>query len=203
MGQELGIGPLQALNGIDCIQGRPTVSPQLMLALIKRDCPASVVIMTEKDGVYSCKMSRSSSPSDLEQSFTATWDIARASKLGLAHKDNYIKQASVMLMWRAVGEAARKIFPDIIKGLYFPDEMITNYDVHKTDENGDLIESNNDLISLDDLRALSANMRQLDFSADKVRSICDQEFGIVDPKLLKKNQLVKLNEILNKGSAET
>src|SRR5436190_5025431 len=35
-GRELGIGTMAALNTINVIQGKPTVSPQLMLALIER-----------------------------------------------------------------------------------------------------------------------------------------------------------------------
>src|SRR5262245_38290613 len=35
-GRELGIGTMAALQTINVIQGKPTVSPQLMLALIQR-----------------------------------------------------------------------------------------------------------------------------------------------------------------------
>jgi hypothetical protein len=35
-GHELGIGPMQAFDSISVIQGKPTISPQLMLALIER-----------------------------------------------------------------------------------------------------------------------------------------------------------------------
>src|SRR5690606_25452238 len=38
-GQELGLGPMQSLNGIEVIQGRPTIKPEMALALIRARIP--------------------------------------------------------------------------------------------------------------------------------------------------------------------
>lgn len=43
--------------------------------------------------------------------------------MGLSTKDNYQKQAKTMLTWRAIAEACRMTFPDIIMGLYVPEEF--------------------------------------------------------------------------------
>ena len=46
-----------------------------------------------------------------------------AAAMQLAGKDNYKNQAATMYKWRAVAACARVVFPDVITGLYTPDEM--------------------------------------------------------------------------------
>lgn len=125
MGNELGIRPMQALNSINVIQGKPTVSPQLMIAMIKGKLPDSVIDIKsdEVKGVVTCTTARSRQ--DLKDGlyFTSTWDMVKADKMGLSMKDNYKKQAETMLRWRAVAESCRITFPDIIMGLYMPEEF--------------------------------------------------------------------------------
>lgn len=118
MSQELGIGMWQGLNGINVIQGKPTVSPQLMLALINRsgqledmqiDANADRAIVTLK------RRGRTA--------HTETFTIKDAAAQGLTGKDNYRKQPATMLKWRAVAAAARVVFPDAIMGLYTVEEI--------------------------------------------------------------------------------
>jgi hypothetical protein len=123
MGVEVGIGPMQALNGIEVIQGRPTVKPEMMLALIKARVPEAY-IKIEVDPVKTiatCTMAPSRDR--LDESFTSVWDMPRAVKAGLANKDNYKSQPLVMLKWRAVGEAARTVFSHLTRGIYAEEEM--------------------------------------------------------------------------------
>lgn len=117
-GRELGIPPMEALNSINVIQGKPTVSPQLMLALIYRSGQGSIQIIERSDARSVVRAYRKGLP---PQEFTFTLDDAR--RLGLAEKDNYRKQPAVMLQWRNVAAAARAVFPDVISGLYLPEEM--------------------------------------------------------------------------------
>ena len=121
MAQELDIPPLQALNGINVIQGKPVISPQLMIALIRAKVPESFIDIKEEEGKCSCSMARNKD--DKDQVYTSTWTLDRAEKMGLVSKDNWKKQAGTMLKWRAVSEAARTVFPDVIMGLYIPDEL--------------------------------------------------------------------------------
>lgn len=121
MAMELDIPPMQALNGINVIQGKPTMSPQLMLALIKKRLPNAFIEIKEGDGIVTCTMARDKA--DMSDSFTSKWDVEKAKKMQLISKDNYQKQLNTMLRWRAVGEAARIVFPDIISGTYLPDEF--------------------------------------------------------------------------------
>lgn len=118
MGLELGIPPMQAINGIDVIQGKPTVSPQLGLALSRaRAEDFRVEWVKLDDTVAQIVVHRG------KESYPATWTAERARKLGLAGKDNYQKQQGTMLKWRAVGEALRALCSDILKGFYLEGEM--------------------------------------------------------------------------------
>lgn len=193
MAFELDLPPMQAINGINVIYGRPTISPQLMIALIRRKIPGAIIKVEE--GVLSCEcfMARSGSKEDMEQGYRACWDIGRAATMGLGSKDNYKKQPKTMLRWRAVGEAGRMIFPDILSGLYFPDEMIGKGISEEVDTNEEgeavlVLESETDLISKDDQRAMTALMRERNWPPDLVKKICMDKFRIGDSSKLNRKQ---------------
>jgi len=117
-GKELGIGPMEALSSINVIQGKPSVSPQLMLALARRtgelidmkmdisDIHATVTIVRKNQSPYSTH-----------------FGVKEATDLGLMGKDNYKKQAGTMFGWRALAANLRITFPDAIAGLYLVEEM--------------------------------------------------------------------------------
>jgi hypothetical protein len=115
---ELSIPPLEGLNGITVIQGKPSVSPQLMLSLINRSGLLEDLDMrTGADGA-TCTMTRKG-----RKPHTVTFGPREAQAMGLAGKDNYKKQPGVMYQWRAVAACARVVFPDVISGLYTAEEM--------------------------------------------------------------------------------
>lgn len=117
-GRELGVGPMAALNTINVIKGKPTVSPQLMLALINKTNQVVNMLIEGDDKGATCIIHRKG-----RQPYTATFGPKEARAMGLDGKDNYKKQPATMYRWRAVAEAARMTFPDVILGLYTPDEM--------------------------------------------------------------------------------
>jgi len=123
-GQELGLGPMQSLNGIEVIQGRPTIKPEMALALIRARIPDAVIRIekaTESEAIV--YMARSHNDEEQGNGYRAHWTLAKARLMGLMGKDNYKKQPGTMLRWRAVGEAARTMFSDILKGLYVEGEI--------------------------------------------------------------------------------
>ena len=130
-GRELGIGTMAALNNISVIQGKPTVSPQLMLALINRTGQVEDVnIQSGTDGA-TCTIKRRG-----RSAYTARFGPKEAQAMGLSGRDNYKKQAATMYKWRAVAEAVRFTFSDVTLGLYTPEEMGAQTDV----ETGEAIE---------------------------------------------------------------
>lgn len=130
-GFELGISPMQALDGITVIQNKTTVSPQLMLALINRSGELADIKIEPTDAQCTVTMTRKGrSPN------TAIFSMDDARKMKLDTKDNWIKQPKVMMQWRAIAACARVAFPDIIQGMYTPEELGAAVDM----ETGDVIE---------------------------------------------------------------
>lgn len=117
MGYELDMGPMQALNGIDVIQGKPSVKPEMQVAMIKSKAPDAYISIESDPVKMSVTVTMAPSRSRMDEKFVTTWDMKRARDMQLDTKDNYKKQPLVMLKWRALGEAARSVFPHITKGL--------------------------------------------------------------------------------------
>lgn len=128
-GRELGIPTMAALRSIDVIQGKPTVSPQLMLALINRSRQLEDMKLETSPAGAVCTMKRKG-----RTPRTVNFGPKEAKALGLDKKDNYAKQPETMYQWRAVAACARAVFPDVILGLYTHDEMGATVDA----ESGEL-----------------------------------------------------------------
>ena len=118
-GRELGLAPMQSFDSIDVIQGKPTLKPQAMLALIYSSPSCELVEFGDcTTEAATVTMKRRGSPPHSE-----TFMMTDAKALGLATKDNWKKQPAVMLRWRAVAACARVVFPDVIQGMYTPEEI--------------------------------------------------------------------------------
>lgn len=124
-GMELGIGPMQALQNIAVVNGKPTAEGKLLLALIQSRCPEAGIEIQSEPTKAVVKMTRG------KNSYTATWDTARARTLGLMDKPNYKSQPGTMLKWRAVADAARTLFSDVVLGILTNDEA---EDIRETKE---------------------------------------------------------------------
>jgi hypothetical protein len=117
-GNELGIPPMQAFSSINVIQGKPTISPQLMIALADRSGALENHELSDDGHTATCSVKRRN-----RAAHTATFSMDDAKNMGLAGKDNWKKQPKVMRMWRAVSAAFRVTFPDVLAGIYIPEEM--------------------------------------------------------------------------------
>jgi hypothetical protein len=131
-GNELGLPPMEALSSIVVIQGKPTVAPQLMLALIERSGQLQDMSCEVKPDAATCTMQRRG-----RSPVVRTFGAKEAQAMGLSGKDNYKKQPGVMYQWRAIAACARVAFPDVISGLYTPDEM--GADVSITDDGAQVV----------------------------------------------------------------
>ena len=119
-GRELGLSAMQALRAIHIVEGKPTLSADLMVALVKRSPECSFFRMVESTGERATyETQRRGEPSPTRLSFTM--DEARAS--GAASKDNWRKYAAAMLRARASSGLARAVYPDLVLGVYDPDEL--------------------------------------------------------------------------------
>jgi len=115
-GRELGFSPIRALQAIDVIQGKPTLSAAGLKALaIQHGGQFKTVEWDEK--VCTLEISRG----DWKENVTFTW--AEAERAGLTTKDNWKRMPKPMLYARCVSTGIRNMFTDVIGGLYSSEEM--------------------------------------------------------------------------------
>ncbi len=120
-GLELGLGPATAMSMFHVIKNKPCMDASGMVALCKakRDvCEYFIVVeSTRERAVYRTK--RVGDPEPQEQVFT----IQDAKDARLTGKDNWQLHTADMLCARASSKLARKVYPDLLFGLYTPDEI--------------------------------------------------------------------------------
>ena len=119
-GREIGIPAMQALSQINVIQGKPTVSAELMMALIYRSFPDAKINFEQLDDKGCVILAQR--PGGKFQRFAFTETDAKAAQL--LSKDNWKKYPRAMYRSRAVSEMARSLFPDALMGCsYTPEEL--------------------------------------------------------------------------------
>ncbi len=118
--RELGIAPLYGLSNIVLVQGKPTCSAELMLALIYRDHGDSALIV-EDSSSEAARASYRRRAWDAARSYTFTIDDARTA--GLLSNPTWTKYPAAMLRARVISAIARMAFPDSIAGMYLPEEL--------------------------------------------------------------------------------
>src|SRR5262245_50876808 len=115
-GQELGLGPMQALRMINVIEGRPAASAELMRALVNRAGHRIDVVEAKQDSVTLAGVR-----SDTGSRATVTWTLKDAERAGLLKNPAWSKYPRSMLLARATSELCRAIFSDVNTGLYTPE----------------------------------------------------------------------------------
>ena len=118
-GRELGLGMMQSIRSIDIIQNRPAIKPRLMLALAFEKGLIQDVRFSTSETEATFTILRKGMKSPHTEKFT----MAKAKKMNLTMKDNWIKQPDTMLLWRAISAGMNLVFPDVLYGLQTPDEV--------------------------------------------------------------------------------
>jgi len=120
-GRDLGIRPTLALSRIHIIDGKPSMSAELMVALVRRAghkvrVPVTTAMTCTAEG------HRAEDEPDVWQSVTYTLDEARAA--GITGKDNWKHYPAAMLRARAISGLCRITFADVLMGVtYLPEEL--------------------------------------------------------------------------------
>lgn len=117
IGAELGFSPMQSLNVINVIEGKPTLSVNACLALVQKS-GGFVETLELTDTVCKIRVSRPGRPEHIEE-FT----LVDASKAGLTGKQNWVKMPKNMLYARATSNGIRRVYADVLSGLYTTEEM--------------------------------------------------------------------------------
>lgn len=112
-GDELGLGPMQALSGINVIRGKPSPSSELMRALVFRAGHTMAVL--KSDGETCRVVGKRAGQRD---GTVIEWSLAMARAAGLIDSNpTWRRYPRAMLLARATSELCRVLFPDVVKGL--------------------------------------------------------------------------------------
>lgn len=122
-GAELGFSPLQALQSVAVINGRPTVFGDAMMAVCVRrgDWDGSVFSETiegDRENMVACCTVGRRGWNPVTERFS--W--RDAVKGGLSERDTYKQNPASMLKRRARSRALRTVFADVLSGIPADDE---------------------------------------------------------------------------------
>jgi hypothetical protein len=132
-GDSLHLNISQVLNGINVIEGKPSMGAELMSALTRQ--AGHRIRVSGNDESATCSIWRSDDP---EFEYASTWTVARAVQAKLCGiKDGKVVARSqsgkplpwetytaAMLRARAISEACRMAVPDVLSGVsYTPEEL--------------------------------------------------------------------------------
>lgn len=118
-GKELGLGPMQALRSIHIIEGKPTMSADLIAGLALARVPGAHLRVTETTNLV-CRIEAARQG---QEPTKFSFSIEDAKAAGLTGKDNWRKYPRAMLRARCLTEACRAMFPDAVAGIFDPDEL--------------------------------------------------------------------------------
>jgi hypothetical protein len=119
-GAELGLKPLQALQNLAIINGRPSLWGDAVIALVRASPLCEFVIETDDGATATCRVKRRGEP---EQSRTFSTDDAKAA--GLQGKQGpWSQYPKRMRQMRARAFALRDVFPDVLRGLPVAEEVM-------------------------------------------------------------------------------
>jgi len=128
MGLEVGLSPMQAVQNIAVINGRPSVWGDAGLAMVEASGKLEDFKETISDagGVISatCWAKRKGRPTPVERTFS----FKDAERAGLTSKDIWRQYPKRMTQMRARWWVIRDLFPDVLKGLKGAEEVVDYQD---------------------------------------------------------------------------
>ena len=118
-GSELGLKPLQALQNLAIINGRPSLWGDAVIALVRSSPLCEWVIESDDGREALCRVKRRGEP---EQSRTFSMEDAKLA--GLVGKQGpWSQYPKRMRQMRARAFALRDVFPDVLRGLPVAEEL--------------------------------------------------------------------------------
>ena len=118
-GAGLGLEPLQALASIAVINGRATLSSDLMAAVIRRAGHTLRIVENNPESVTATLIRAD----DKKFEFTVTWDKDKATKAGLwGQRGPWSQYPTQMLRARAITEVARQGASEALMGMIYSPE---------------------------------------------------------------------------------
>ncbi|SAL26138.1 recombinase RecT [Caballeronia telluris] len=118
-GMELGLKPMQAMQNIAVINGRPSLWGDAVLALVRASPLCEYVYESFENGTAMCRVKRRG-----EDEQFRTFSEADAKQAGLIGKQGpWAQYPQRMKQMRARAFALRDVFPDVLKGMPIAEEV--------------------------------------------------------------------------------
>jgi len=129
VGRELGLPAMASLRGIHNIEGKHSLSAALMVALVLKSGLAEYfepVSFSETEATFETHRKGARNPVRL----THTIEMAQTAGL-VKDKSGWLKNPTDMLCARAQARLARMVYPDLLAGLYTPEELADAREVNR------------------------------------------------------------------------
>lgn len=118
-GMELGLQPMQAMQNIAVINGRPSLWGDAVIALVRASPLCEYVKETDDGETATCRVKRRG-----EDEHVATFSMADAKTAGLIGKQGpWAQYPKRMRQMRARGFALRDMFADVLRGMPVAEEL--------------------------------------------------------------------------------
>lgn len=119
-GAELGLKPMQAMQNIAVINGRPSLWGDAVIALVRSSPLCESIYETFENGTAICRVKRRN-----EDEQVRTFSEADAKLAGLLGKQGpWTQHPKRMMQMRARAFALRDVFPDVLKGMPVAEEVM-------------------------------------------------------------------------------
>jgi|GEM_PF-6591239 len=120
-GAELGMTPMQSLSNIHVVEGKPGLSADMLIALVRQSGAAAYFREIEST-TERCTFATARAD-DPDHEVRRTWTMEDARRAGLTGKANWKSYPRPMLRARAGAELARAVYPEVCAGVYVPEEL--------------------------------------------------------------------------------
>lgn len=118
-GMELGLQPMQAMQNIAVINGRPALWGDAVIALVRGSPLCEYIYETDDGETATCRVKRRG-----EEEQVRTFSMEDAKKAGLASKPGpWTQHPKRMRQMRARAFALRDVFPDVLRGMPVAEEV--------------------------------------------------------------------------------
>lgn len=119
-GAELGLKPLQALQNIAIINGRPALWGDAVIALVRNSSLCEYVTESDDGGTAVCRVKRRGESEEVR-----TFSLEDAKVAGLLGKSGpWTQYPKRMRQMRARAFALRDVFPDVLRGMPIAEEVM-------------------------------------------------------------------------------
>lgn len=119
-GSELGLKPLQAMQNLAIINGRPSLWGDAVIALVRGSPLCESIIETDDGNTATCKVKRRGEAEQMR-----TFSMEDAAAAGLKGKQGpWAQYPKRMRQMRARAFALRDVFPDVLRGLPVAEELM-------------------------------------------------------------------------------